>query len=304
MRAALTGATGFVGTHLLGELLAQGHQVRALTRRPQKPQDNLEWIEGDLDDRPALARLVDGADVVFNVAGRITGRNLADFETVNAGAVTTLLDMMEGSTAHFIHLSSLAARERHLSDYAESKARGEDIIHQRNPAHPWTILRPPGIYGPGDFETLKIFKSLKYRLAVFAASRKNRAAWIFVKDLAQAMNCVAGNKACFGAVLDVDEGRAGAYSVEELYDIAAKILGVRPLKVTLPKPVLKMIAHANMALSRTPPMLSPAKVEELCYPDWVCRGTQLGDVIDWTADTSLEEGLERTLDWYRGQKYL
>lgn len=307
--AAVTGATGFVGKHLVRELLFQGYQVKALTRRPQPDKSQVNWIEGDLDDPDALTRLAGDADIFFHLAGLIKAKDPADFERVNYWPVTTIIKAIErsGSTPHFILLSSLAARERYLSSYAESKRKGEEALSLYARDLPWTILRPPGIYGPEDKETLKIFKALSAGIAPMPVNSQNRASWIYAPDLAQAMVAVALNKACFAQILDVDDGAKDGYSHKELYQTASHILGKKPLQFTVPRFFLEWGARWNVLFSTMfdyTPMVTPEKVNELCYPDWVCHGPHVRDITSWKAATSLEKGFRKTLDWYKEKKLI
>jgi nucleoside-diphosphate-sugar epimerase len=302
---AVTGATGFVGKHLVRALIASGYQVRALTRRPQKNSKNLIWIDGDLENRAALGELVNGVDVVFHLAGLIKAKKTSDFLRVNSHSIKTLVEILqEGpSNPHFILLSSLAAREPHLSSYANSKRHGEDMLtaHAANDM-PWTILRPPGIYGPEDMETLKIFKSVAARIAPLPGGAHNRASWIYAPDLAQAMIAVAGHEECYGQILDVDDGAENGYSIDEMYQTAADILQNKPFKFTVPKTALKIFGHTNVLFSTLfsyTPMLTPEKINELCHPDWVCRGTHVMDLTGWKPETNLKQGFNKTLKWYK-----
>lgn len=302
--AAVTGATGFVGKHLVRELIAQGFQVQALTRRPQPATDNITWIEGDLDNLPALEKLVETADVLFHVAGLVKARRKKDFDRVNSQSVQTLLNVIRESTArpHFILLSSLTARERHLSSYAQSKRRGEEILTEQAGDLPWTILRPPGIYGPHDMETLKIFKAVTCRITPLPGGTDNRASWIYAPDLARAMIAVALNVNCFGQILDVDDGTPNGYSNQDMYITAANILNIRAFQVVVPKVVLKFIAHINVLFSTIlgyTPMVTPEKVNELCYPDWICRGPHVMRMTEWKPETDLKQGFKKTLKWYK-----
>lgn len=302
--AAVTGATGFVGKHLIRALVAQGYKVRALTRRPQPHQPNITWIKGDLGNHAALSALVADADIIFHLAGLIKAKSTRDFHKVNSDSVTTLLDLLKerDQKPHFILLSSLAARERHLSSYANSKRCGEENLTENAHKVPWTIIRPPGVYGPEDMETLKIFKAVSNRIAPIPADRYNRASWIFAPDLAQALIAVSLNKACYGRTLDVDDGKDSGYSMEDLYQTAASTLDIRPLQITLPKFLLKIGAYGNVLFStifRYTPMLTPEKINELCFPDWICHGTHVMKITDWSPGTSLEKGLEITLTWYK-----
>jgi len=302
--AAITGATGFVGKHLIRELIAQGFQVNALTRRPQPETSSVNWIEGDLENRTALALLVKNADVIYHLAGLIKAQRRDDFTRINSHGVQTLIDVIHhsGHSPHFIHLSSLAAREGQLSSYAQSKRKGEEILANTAGNMPWTILRPPGIYGPEDRETLKIFKAISFRIALLPGRADNRASWIYVPDLAKAMITVAENQACYGKILDVDDGKKDGYSHKEMYEIAANILNIRPFKFTVPHIILKIIGHINILFSTIfgyIPMITPEKVNELCYPDWICHGPHVMTLTNWQPENDLDLGFSKTLRWYK-----
>ncbi|MBL4803198.1 MAG: NAD(P)-dependent oxidoreductase [Emcibacter sp.] len=303
--AAITGATGFVGKHLVRALIAQGFRVKALTRSPQEKSEHIEWIAGDLENIPALTQLLTDVDVVFHLAGLIKAKTAKDFNRVNSNSVATLVNILQQSSAprpHFILLSSLAARERDLSSYAESKRKGEEKLIEQGSDFPWTILRPPGVYGPEDMETLKIFKAVATHLAPLPGKSDNRAAWIYAPDLAQAMIAVTGNPDCFGHILDVDDGTKNGYSNQEMYRTAADILDIKPIYFTLPKNVLKTFAYINVLFStifRYIPMVTPEKVNELCYPDWICRGPHVMKMTEWKPKTNLKQGFRKTLNWYK-----
>jgi nucleoside-diphosphate-sugar epimerase len=118
---AVTGGTGFVGTRFIDIATAAGHEVRALTRRPQRPRRQVEWVDGSLGDSDALRRLVIGCDSVVHIAGVLKASDPADFDR---GNVEGTLAMLAASTAagisRFVHVSSLAAREPKLSLYGAS----------------------------------------------------------------------------------------------------------------------------------------------------------------------------------------
>ena len=205
MKLAITGGTGFVGAHLLDMALAAGHQVKALTRRDQPPRDRLEWVRGDLDDRAALESLVDGADAVIHVAGVITAANAAAFELGNvAGTLAMLAAATAGGVRRFVHVSSLAAREPKLSLYGASKARAEELV--RSSGLDWAIVRPPAVYGPGDKETLELFRMAK--LGLMLMPPKGRVSLIHVDDLARLLLALAADAAPSSIVIEPDDGTA------------------------------------------------------------------------------------------------
>lgn len=305
---ALTGATGFVGRHLLHTLASQGFIIKALTRKPQTELKNIIWVSGDLENQSSLKELVKDADVVINVAGLVKAKNLACFLEANTIAVENILNAINSDKRpHFIQISSLAAREEKISDYAFSKRQGEITLQSNTQKLPWTIIRPPGIYGPKDNETLKIFKMLKSGVALFPDNKKNRVSWINVKDLVNAIIHLMNNEKYFQCTLEVDDGRPNGYSHQEFYKVVSETLNVSPFYMTVPKFLLKLFGHTNDIFGRIfnyAPMVSAKKVNEICHPNWVCCKSDEFILNDWQAKIDLKTGLKETLDWYKNNEYI
>ncbi|MDA5193652.1 NAD-dependent epimerase/dehydratase family protein [Govanella unica] len=302
---AITGATGFIGGHIMAALLARGDHVQALTRRARPDQAGIRWISGDMADDDALARLVRGADAVIHCAGLVKARSKTAFFDANADAVARLLSHVraETPTARVIHLSSLAAREPGLSDYAASKAAGETILHETSDLL-WCGLRPPAVYGPGDMEILKIFKSLKFGVGFLPGGRAARLSLIHVQDLMAAVLALldAPQASVRGQIFELDDGRPNGYGLAEVYEIAAAILGRRVHLLPVPARLLGLIGALNQILSRLTgqaPMLTPGKARELTHPDWVAQSPLLNRSGLWDPRIGLQDGLAETLAWYR-----
>ncbi len=308
-RIALTGATGFVGSHLLDELVSRGYDVNALTRRSQPTRSNVNWISGDFDDQEALDELLKDVRVVINVAGLVKANSKDAFANANTRSVEKLLRACDRAdkSLQFIHISTLAAREENISNYADSKYNGEKALTQTIDTVNWTILRPPAVYGPTDKETLKIFKLLKWRIALIPTNPDHRVSWIHVSDLASAIISLIDNERYSGKILEIDDGAKNGYSHEEFYRIASDILNIKPLTITFPKFLLKIMGHTNDLFGTVfnyAPMLSAKKVNELCHHDWVCNKSGDLNDEDWQAQYDLRKGLKQTLDWYKNNKYI
>ncbi|MBM3520561.1 MAG: NAD-dependent epimerase/dehydratase family protein, partial [Alphaproteobacteria bacterium] len=148
---AVTGATGFVGRHAVAELLRRGHKVRALVRdagRARLP-DGVSLVSGDLGDRAAMARLVEDATSLVHVAGAVSALRAADYFRANADPLPAIAEAaIAASVQRMIHVSSLAAREPMLSDYAASKRKAEELLAPHGARISLLMLRPPAIYGP------------------------------------------------------------------------------------------------------------------------------------------------------------
>jgi UDP-glucose 4-epimerase len=154
---ALTGATGFVGRVTLDHLLASGWTVRALARADQPKRKGVTWINGALDRPDALAKLCDGADAIMHIAAVVNAPDAAAFEAGNViGTANMLAAAKEAGISRFLHISSLSAREPQLSHYGASKAKAERLV--ATSLIDWTIIRPPGVYGPGDVDVYEMFR--------------------------------------------------------------------------------------------------------------------------------------------------
>jgi nucleoside-diphosphate-sugar epimerase len=311
-RVAVTGATGFVGSHVIRRLAAAGHQVRILARRmpitalvPDKP---LEVVLGDLDDQHALDRLVAGVDAVIHVAGVIKARHAAEFHKVNVEGTRHLAAALAGIPAHVrvIHVSSLAAREPALSPYCASKSGGEAAIKALPNPERVTILRPPAVYGPGDVEIFPMFKAAGLGVCAYPAARQGRVSLIHGADLAAAI-VAAAETTLPDPLYELDDGHAGGYAWAEIGAGLSAALGRTVRMIRVPRPALTAIAagvevHRRVAGSLT--VLSLAKVPELYHRDWAAQGPRLEARTGWKPAFDVTKGFADTLAWYRAIGWL
>lgn len=307
---ALTGATGFVGRHLLRRLAEDGWRLRALIRRPgalEAPPPGVEPVVGDLDSDRALAALVQGTDAVVHCAGLVAARNAAEFRRVNAGGTARLLRAAAAAgRPRFLLISSLAAREPQLSSYAASKRQAEEVLRQQAGGLAWQALRPPVVYGPGDRATLPLFRQFSRGLVLRPAG-SGRFSMLYVGDLAAAVAALLAQGGPQGAVLELDDGRPGGYGWPEVIAAAERQLGRRIRALPVPQPVQRLAAAAGAlgaAFAGRPPILSQGKVNELAHPDWVCRDALLGDYLSWRPAVGLDEGFALTAAWYKAAGWL
>jgi len=303
---AVTGATGFVGPHLVAALARRGWRVRLLVRRwsplPSLAGVEAELVLGDLDDSDALQRLVDGADTVIHAAALIKARHAGQFMAVNRDG-TARLSTIAGP-ARLLLLSSLAAREPHLSPYAASKRAAEEAVAGR--AGPWLAVRAPAVYGPGDRETLAYFRAVSRGLAPRPAIAAARLSLIHVEDLAEAL-ALAVERAPAGAVYEIDDGRQGGYGYRDMHQAAAAALGRKALPVAVPRLVMAGLARLNQLghrLGGPVQILTPGKVDEIFHPDWTVHDRRLAGAIGFTARYDLASGFRDTVLWYRRREWL
>lgn len=304
-RIALTGATGFIGGRIATQLMASGHQVKALVRSPAKASfladAGVELVAGGLGDAAALAQLVRDVDTVIHCAGAVRGATLDDFLKTNTEGTQRLLDAVLALpvTPRFLLFSSLAAREPDLSNYSRSKYEGE-LLLKALPAHvSWSVLRPPAVYGPGDRELLPLFQWMAKGIALVPGRASARVSLIHVDDLVSAVDCwLQTDSGCAGQVYTLCDPRAEGYSWAEMTDEAAAALQRRIRIFTLPQAMLDLVARANSVAARIlgyAPMLTPEKLRELRHPDWVCDASAFSEATGWQPQIDFRKGLMETL---------
>ena len=301
MKLAITGGTGFVGSHLLDVVLAAGHRIAALTRRDQQPRENLIWVPGDLGDRDALRRLVDGADAVIHVAGTISAPNAAAFEK---GNVTGTLAMLAAATAggvhRFVHVSSLAAREPRLSLYGASKAKAEELVHSSG--LDWTIVRPPAVYGPGDKETLELFRMAK--LGLMLMPPKGRVSVIHADDLARLLLALAGPSLPSSILVEADDGTPGGWTHREFARALAAAVGTRPAILSSPGILLRAAAHLDQWWRGEKAKLTTDRAAYFSHRNWVVEPKRACPPQIWRPQIETPQGLADTAGWYREHGWL
>lgn len=301
MKLAITGATGFVGGRLLLAARHAGHAVRALTRRPMPARDGVKWVEGSLEEGTALEQLCGDADAVIHVAGVINARDEAGFEAGNvAGTAAILAAAKDARVPRFIHVSSLAAREPGLSRYGASKARAEVLV--KTSGIPFTIVRPPAVYGPGDRETLDLFRMA--RRGLIALPPAGRLSLLHADDLATLLLALAARDASSSRTVEPDDGHAGGYSHREFADLLGRAVGRNALAVAVPRAVLRTAATLDGLIRRDGAKLTPDRVAYFCHPDWVADRAKAVPTEVWRPEIEAVRGLEQTADWYQAEGWL
>src|SRR5688572_29449556 len=244
---AVTGGTGFVGSHLLRMALAQGYDVRALTRGWKPPEDEIAWVDGALDRPDTLVKLCSGADAVIHVAGLINARSRADFEAVNVAGTAAMIDAArKAGVRRFVHISSLAAREPELSSYGWSKAKSERLVAASG--LDWTIVRPPAVYGPGDRETLELFKMA--RRGLVALPPRGRFSIIHVEDLCRLILAVLDEPDSWSETWEPDDGRENGWDNRHFARTLGRLFGRRAATLSMPKIALRVASGLDRLFRR------------------------------------------------------
>jgi len=322
----LTGATGFLGSHVAEALIAEGWTVRCTVRKTS----NLRWIESlpvdrvtaDVRSAEALAAALQGVDVVVHSAGLTRAKSDAEYQRVNAeGTQALALAAVDAGVRRFVLVSSLAARgpdrkasdrgpagDRPKSAYGESKLAGErrlfQVLSEQTGVMQGVILRPGGIYGPRDEDSLNLFKVAKTGMIPVPTS-KGRLQPVYVKDVAEAvMRAVARP--------DVDLKPIPIVGPEivnwaDMGEALGNAVGKQVRLVKIPDPIWQVsgvVAEAAARLVRMPPQFDRRTADDLSRLDWTADPREAEASLGWRATTRLREAMDETGRWYREHGWL
>ena len=301
-----------MGSHLVRQLAARGHDITALvrdrSRLSQKFPASAIIVEGALDDKQALDKLVGQAEVVVHVAGAIKAVDAAEFMKVNADGTRAVVEAARrAEVTRFVHVSSLAAREPALSAYCASKAEAESIVAGSAGNMEWMCVRPPAVYGPGDRATLPLVQQLSRRHAILTGSRDQRISLLHVDDLARGLVAVAEGLVEGGTVYEVDDATPEGYNWRDVARAAGHTLGFTPRVHLLPRLIVQMAGIVGGIMARITgkaQILTAGKARELYHRDWVIKGVRLDATGHWQPRMKFDEGFADTLRWYRAHGWL
>lgn len=308
---AITGATGFIGRHVARRLMQRGLAWKGFVRSSDKihrlrlvPN---EIVEGHLEDEAALRRLCRGAGAVIHCGGSIAGLSRNDFFRTNVeGTAALLRACREAGVRRVVHVSSLAAREPHLSSYAASKKESEAVVRVEAKNLSWAVVRPPAVYGPGDEATIPLIRALTWRFAVVPGNRESRLSLIHVADLASILVHLAEREDLSGRIFEPDDGKSGGYGFQELATAAEAVTGMRTRVIFVPRSMLILPAWFSLVrgwFKGSPALFSPGKLSELYHRDWVVN-PESSHVPGWQPKIDFSTGFKETLQWYRDHAWL
>jgi len=326
VRVLVTGGTGFIGSHLVEALLAQGHEVRCLVRDTRR----LGWIAGlpsvtialgGLNDPRALREDMRGTDQVYHVAGLTRARTAREFLRINSEGTRHLVHACletPGEPRRLVHLSSLAAvgpmptstacaedvSPRPISPYGWSKLKGEGaVLAVRDRLHV-TVLRPPVVYGPRDRGVLEIVRWVARGLLPMPAGPPRTLSLCYVQDLVTALLAAGEAPVPSGEIFHV--AGEGAFTWEQVGDALGEALGVRPKRLRVPVPMLLALATGADAwayVTGRAGYFSRGKVREAAG-HWPCDTGKARRQLGVAPSVGLAEGVAVTVKWYREAGWL
>ena len=299
---ALTGATGFVGKMTLDRLLEAGWQVRALARRDQPKRAGVTWVNGSLDDTDTLKQLCEGAGAVLHIAGVVNAPDAVGFEAGNVtGTANMLAAAKDAGIRRFVHVSSLSAREPQLSIYGASKLHGEKLVGTS--LLDWTIIRPPGVYGPGDTEMFDMFRMASKGLVLLPP--RGRVSLIHVDDLARLLVALLpAHDDATARIFEADDGTPGGWSHDSFARAIGWAMGRRVTTIHAPRFLLRLAAHGDRLFRKDKAKLTPDRASYLSHPDWTINRNAAPSAALWKPQIETRAGLKDTARWYKAQGWL
>ncbi len=326
MKALVTGATGFIGSHLVEALIHQGVQVRCLVRNKRHlgwvKDFPVEFVVGNCQERNSLGEGVKDVDQVFHLAGAIAAVKEKTYFEVNALGTENLVQAcIENNTRlkKFIYLSSQAAAGpcrsggkkkesdpcEPVSPYGKSKLLGEQLALSHSHELPLLILRPCAVYGPRDKGFYALFKCLSKSIKPCLADHDQHVSMCYVQDLVRAILLAAETQTENGEIFFLSDGQD--YRMEEIGDIFAQAMEISALQLRLPKQMLFGMAFFAECFSRVsgkPSIMSRGKVEEMIRKNWLCDITKARTLLGFEPRISLARGAELTVAWYKKENWL
>jgi dihydroflavonol-4-reductase len=322
MRALVTGATGFVGSHLAEALRQRADDVTVLARSSTKAEPltrlGARVMAGDLHDLPALQRAVQGQDVVYHVAGLVAARNEAEFLRANReGTENVVAAMEQAGVSRLVLVSSLAAAgpapkgapllgdepPRPVTAYGRSKLAAEQAVRRSRLS--WSIVRPPIVYGPRDREVLKVFRLARLRIAPVFGDGAQELVAVHAGDLAAALIAVASSAAATGRTYTACHPEV--FTSAEFGVAIAAAMGRSVTTLRIPHSVgraVLSVTEAAAKLARQPTILTTDKANEFFQPAWTGDPAPLTRDTGWQAGFDLKRGLAHTYRWYREAGWL
>jgi len=328
MNVLVTGSSGFVGSHLVEELIRKRYRVRVLLR-PGKAVSRwltdlpLETVEAAYDDPRALANALKGMEIIFHIGGVTRGVTVADYYAGNAETTKSLLEAAAGlrkKPRRFLLVSSHAmmgpaagpsspSKEDDVpvpvEAYGRSKLAAELIARSYSHLIPITIVRPPSVYGPRDVDCFELFKQVSRHINLFFGNAKKYTGLIHVDDLVQgiitaATSHKAANRAYFLCSEEAITWRA-------LQDAIKRGSGTWAVTIHIPAFTTKIAAlfgELKMKITGKAVLINKQKIKLARPGNWCLSGERARKELRFKPSVSLSKGIRNSWDWYREQGWL
>lgn len=328
MKVLVTGATGFIGSHVADKLLAKGYDVRCIARKTSNLRwldgKNFEIVEASLDNPESLIKAVEGVDYVYHVAGLTFARNYEEFLKGNRDATANLISVVEKHAPNikrflFVSSQTVAGPAKSLyepvdettprnpiTSYGRSKKEAEDVVLSYKDKIPFTIVRAPAVYGPRDTAIYDIFRTVKMGLGTMVGFRDKYISLIHSEDLSRGIIEAAESEKTKDEIYFVSSEEF--YTWKQLINIIAEKMNKKfVLKIRLPHFIVLTVAAISEFLGKfsdKPPVFNYEKGIDFIQDYWICSTEKAKRDFGYRQMMSIEDGMQNTIEWYKQNKWL
>lgn len=323
MKAFITGATGFIGSHLTDRLLADGvDEVRCMVREKEKwlAGKNYIPVRANLGDIDTIGDAVENVDVIYHTAGVVKAPDMQTFKRVNVDATENLLRIaMRKGVPKIVILSSQAAAGPSfdtpvdetmpmmpVSRYGESKKKMEELIHEvANQGISVSIVRPSSVYGPREEDIYTIFKiAAKGFFPIIGTGSGKPISIAHVDDVVEG-TLLAAQKSAPGVQTYFISSERG-YTWHEIADATSEALGKKLIRLNVPERLVRGVgsfAEVSASFFGKYPVMNKDKAAEMVL-SWVCSVQKAKAELGYAQKVELKTGIQQTVDWYKRHNWL
>lgn len=322
----ITGATGFIGSHLTDELIKMNYQIKCLVRKTS----NLQWLNnkpvelvyGTLFDNDVLTNAVKDADYVYHIAGVTFAKKKEDYYKGNTEATKNLLNICYNTNSgikKFVYVSSQTAvgpanskipvdedADYHpITTYGRSKMEAEKIVKTYFDKMNCTIVRPPAVYGPRDVAIYEYFKTMSRRLQPLIGFGDKLVSLIYGPDLVKGIILAGELDKANSNIYFISSEKF--YSWKEVGDITSRLMNKKTLKIKIPHFIIYTVgafAQFFSLFSSKPAILNLEKCKDLTQKYWICSAEKALNELGFKESIGLEKGIEETIKWYKDQRWI
>ncbi len=324
--SVVTGANGFVGSHLVDYLIEKGDEVHCLVRK----SSNLRWLEGKnvvihdsgLFDLEGLKKVLSNIDYLYHVAGVVKAKKEEGYFRGNVETTKNLLNTVlevAPNIKRVLVVSSLTAcgpskldepvtedtPPHPITTYGRSKVAQEELVKTYMDKIPITIVRPPAIFGERDTEIYLFFKTYQKGLMSLIGFNRKELSLIYVKDLVNGMYLAVTNEIAKGEIYFISSTEF--YTWLQIGEVLQKIMNKKAFTLRLPHSLvygIAAVAQFFSMFSSKAATFNLEKARDFVQEAWTCDTAKAEKDLGYKQNYSLEEGLKRTIDWYRAEKWL
>lgn len=323
MKILLTGANGFVGSHIVEELILNNYDVICIVRK----KSNLKWIEnqpiqlkyGSLEDKQFLKEVISDVDIVIHCAGIVRALQWNTYNEVNVIGTKKIIESVLENNRNlkkFIFISSQAAmgpssdekmrqlndEENPVSDYGKSKLLAEKEVKKLEGKIPYTIFRPSAVYGPRDKDIFSFFSMVNKHITPKTVSN-HLIQLVFVRDIAKIILKSINTQATNNKIYYLSDGKI--YTWKDVADIISRANSIKTITVPIFDFVFKILGNIYELIgniSKKPQVLNKQKTTEMLQTSWTCDNSEVFKDMDFEFE-NLENGSKITYNWYSTNKW-